>query len=88
MSSKNTLIVNFEDPRFRNLNLDLLNKIYEIYLEELLPDKNHYIVLDEVQGIEGWEKFARFLREAKKPMFLLAVPLQNYCPRILYSFKR
>jgi len=63
--SKDTLIVNFEDPRFRNLNLDLLNKIYEIYLEEVLPDKNHYVVLDEVQEIEGWEKFARFLKEAK-----------------------
>ena len=63
---KNTLIVNFEDPRFRNLNLELLNKIYEIYLEELLPDRNHYVVLDEVQEIEGWEKFARFLKEAKK----------------------
>ena len=66
VSPKNSLIVNFEDPRFRNLNLDLLNKIYEIYLEELLPDETHYVVLDEVQEIEGWEKFARFLSEAKK----------------------
>ena len=64
--SKNTLIVNFEDPRFRNLSLDLLNKIYEIYLEELLPEGTQYVVLDEVQEIEGWEKFARFLSEAKK----------------------
>jgi len=66
VSPKNILIVNFEDPRFGNLNLDLLNKIYEIYLEELLPDEIHYVVLDEVQEIEGWEKFARFLSEAKK----------------------
>lgn len=63
---KNTLIVNFEDPRFKNLNLESLNKIYEVYLDEALPDKNHYVVLDEVQEIDGWEKFARFLSEARK----------------------
>lgn len=60
------LIVNFEDPRLKNLNLDLINKIYEIYLTELNPSKKHYVILDEVQFIEGWEKFARFLQENKK----------------------
>ncbi len=66
MEQKNTLIVNFEDPRFMELSLDTLNKIYETYLDELLPDENHYVVLDEVQEVPGWEKFARFLSEAKK----------------------
>lgn len=65
-NSKDILIVNFEDPRLRDLNLELLNKIYEVYLEEILPAKEHYVILDEVQEIEGWEKFARFLSEAKK----------------------
>src|SRR3989344_1013372 len=60
------LIVNFEDPRLNNLNLDLLNKIYEIYLTELNPSKKHHVILDEVQLIDGWEKFARFLHENKK----------------------
>jgi len=60
------LIINFEDPRLKNLNLDLLNKIYEIYLTELNPSEKHYVILDEIQIIEGWEKFARFLHENKK----------------------
>lgn len=60
------LIINFEDPRFRNLNLDTLNKIYEVYMTELNPSNRHYVVLDEVQVIDGWEKFARFLHENKK----------------------
>ena len=60
------LLVNFEDPRLNNLNLDLLNKIYEIYLTELNPSKKHYVILDEIQLIDGWEKFARFLHENKK----------------------
>lgn len=63
---KNTLVVNFEDPRFRNLNLELLDKIYEVYQEELQPDREHCVILDEVQEVEGWEKFARYLHEAKK----------------------
>lgn len=65
---KNILIVNFEDPRFKNLDLDLLNIIYEMYLTELQPDKNHLVILDEVQNVVGWEKFARFLHENKKIM--------------------
>ena len=64
--AKNILIVNFEDPRFISVTLESLNRIYEVYLEELLPDPEHYVVLDEVQEIEGWEKFARFLSEARK----------------------
>lgn len=63
---KNALIVNFEDPRFSHLDLNLLNQIYEIYLEELLPDKEHYVILDEVQEINGWERFVLFLHEAKR----------------------
>ena len=66
LDEKNTLVVNFEDPRFRNPNLELLDRIYEVYQEELQPDEGHYVILDEVQEVEGWEKFARFLHEAKK----------------------
>lgn len=65
------LIVNFEDPRFRNLNLEILNKIYEVYITELNPSKEHYIVFDEVQAIEGWEKFVRYLHENKKTHVLV-----------------
>jgi len=66
IKKEDLLIINFEDPRFKNLDLDLLNKIYEIYLTELMPNSTHFVILDEVQVIEGWEKFARFLHESKK----------------------
>lgn len=68
---EDTLIVNFEDPRFKNLNLELLNKIYETYLTEMNPKKEHYVVLDEIQVVEDWEKFARFLHESKKAQVFL-----------------
>lgn len=62
---ENSLIVNFEDPRFRNLSSEVLNKIYEVYLDEMNPGKKPWVVLDEVQEVEGWERFARFLHESK-----------------------
>lgn len=64
---ENILIVNFEDPRFRGLNLELLNRIYEIYLTEIeTTSEEQYVVLDEVQVIDGFEKFARYLQENRR----------------------
>jgi len=66
VSKSNILYVNFEDSRFLGeYSLDLLNNIYEIYLENLAPDKKPTIFFDEVQNIGGWEKFARSLNERK-----------------------
>lgn len=63
---KNSLIVNFEDPRFPpGLDSKELYKIYETYLKKLEPS-NPIIVLDEVQTVKGWEKFTRYLVEAEK----------------------
>jgi len=63
---KDSLIVNFEDPRFRYpMTSEDLFGMYEIYLKHLAPSKP-LVVLDEVQNVEGWEKFVRFLLETKK----------------------
>lgn len=66
VNKEDILIVNFEDPRFTGLDLEALNKIYETYLTEFSPSKKHYVILDEVQVVTAWEKFARFLHENKK----------------------
>ena len=71
LKEENTLVVNFEDPRFKNLDLELLDTIYETYMEELQVEGGHLVVLDEVQEIEGWEKFARYLQEAKRGHVLI-----------------
>ena len=56
----NTLYVNFEDPKFYNsLNLELLDKIWEAYFDYLDPRGKVYLVLDEIQKIEGWEHWVR-----------------------------
>lgn len=64
---KNTLYVNLEDPRFwGSLSLKFLNDLFETYVEYLKPDRMPYVFIDEVQHVTGWEKFVRFLQEARK----------------------
>ena len=67
ISKNDILYVNFEDSRFLGEHsLDLLNRIYEVYLENLAPNRKPVIFLDEIQNITGWEKFVRGLNERKK----------------------
>ncbi|MEA1986554.1 MAG: ATP-binding protein [Candidatus Marinimicrobia bacterium] len=65
----NILFVNFEDPLFYdNLNLNLLDNIYETYLEYLNPKGKIYLFLDEVQNINAWEKWVLKFYETNKNM--------------------
>lgn len=62
---KNSLIINLEDPRFtRQLTAQDLHQLFEVYLQNLNPT-NPIIILDEVQNVKGWERFVRYLLEAK-----------------------
>ncbi|NOR48898.1 MAG: AAA family ATPase [Methanosarcinaceae archaeon] len=58
-----TLIVNFEDERFRQRDLDLLIDIYNTYREKVKPKSTPFIFLDEIQNIPEWERFARGVHE-------------------------
>lgn len=69
---KETLIINFEDPRFVELKVDVLQEIYETYLEFLSPNGTPYIFLDEVQEIEGWEKWVRMIQELQKAKIVVS----------------
>jgi len=63
--SKDALIINFEDPRFPpEITLEDLNRIYETFLKHINPNPK-YVVLDEIQYVEKWEKFVRFLVDPK-----------------------
>ncbi|MFN3527672.1 MAG: ATP-binding protein, partial [Candidatus Altarchaeaceae archaeon] len=72
VNPENTLYVNFEDRRFYNLSLELLNKIYETYLEYLRPKGKVYIFLDEIQNVNMWEKFVRTLHERKEAQVFIS----------------
>ncbi|RLI90534.1 MAG: ATPase, partial [Candidatus Altiarchaeales archaeon] len=61
---RNILYVNFEETKFdETLDRKFLWKIYEAFLEIIKPESKPFILLDEVQEIEGWEKVVRTLHE-------------------------
>ncbi|MCG2712075.1 MAG: ATP-binding protein [Candidatus Omnitrophica bacterium] len=63
----NTLYVNFEDPKFYNfLNVDLLDNIWQAYIDYLKPKGKVYLVLDEVQKVQGWEHWVRSKYDRKE----------------------
>ena len=67
LRKEESLVINFEDPRFPdNLEVKDLIKIYEVYLENLKPSRNQIVILDEIQRVKRWERFTRFLKENKK----------------------
>jgi len=66
VDKKNTLIINFEDPRFSKLDVSLLQKIYETYLEFLSPKDTPYVFLDEVQEVDKWQKWVLSMQELQK----------------------
>ncbi|MEA1936672.1 MAG: AAA family ATPase, partial [Patescibacteria group bacterium] len=58
VNPKNTLYLNFEEPSFGgSLELKLLIKIFDAYLEFYNPKGKIYLFLDEVQLVKNWEKF-------------------------------
>ena len=72
ISRNNILMVNFEDPRFTELDTKILQKIYEVYLEFLNPKGDVFIFLDEVQEVSGWEKWVRTIYELKKAKLVIS----------------
>ncbi len=58
------LYINFEDERLNGIKVDELQLIIDCY-KELYPNNTPILYLDEIQVIEGWEKFARRLADSK-----------------------
>lgn len=66
VNPKNTLYLNFEEPSFvGSLELKLLIKIFDAYLEFYNPKGKIYLFLDEVQLVKNWEKFVVSLYDRK-----------------------
>ena len=57
--------VNFEDERLLEMTSADLNTILEIGLELSGTENKPYLFLDEIQNIDGWEKFVRRIADMK-----------------------
>ena len=65
---ENILYINFEDERISMMKAEELGDIIDSYNE--MYDKTPIIYLDEIQNIDGWEKFARRLADSKYRVFV------------------
>ncbi len=80
---KDILIVNFEDPRWSELNVQLLENIYQTYREYIVPKGKPYIFLDEVQELPKWEKWVRMMHELSKAKIVVSGSNANLLSREL-----
>ena len=62
------IYINFEDERLAEFSLNDFNDLLSVQAE--LSDKTGYFFLDEIQNIEGWEKFARRMADSKEHTFI------------------
>lgn len=62
------LYLNFEDDRLAQFEMEDFNLILEAHAE--MYDKRPMLFLDEAQNVEGWEKFARRLADAKYSVWM------------------
>jgi predicted AAA+ superfamily ATPase len=72
LKKDNLLYVNFEDPRFASLDTQLMNQIFSTYKEFLAPQGEVTVFMDEVQEVEGWEKWIRMMHELKKAKLIIS----------------
>lgn len=65
--SENAIYINLEDDRLYPLQLADLNDFIESYYELYPKNRNHkvYFFIDEIQLVEGWEKFVRRLLDSE-----------------------
>jgi predicted AAA+ superfamily ATPase len=73
VDKKDILFVNLEDPRFVNhLDLELLEKIKDVYMEYVSPLKKPFIFLDEIQNIPNFEKWLNKEYELKNSVLTIS----------------
>ncbi len=65
ISSSQIIYVNFEDERLLEIGVDDLNTILEIGIEFSGSKGKPYLFLDEIQNVDGWERFVRRVADMK-----------------------
>ena len=61
------LFINLEEPLFASeYSIDLLERIYRTYREQINPVGKCWLFLDEIQNIPGWESWVRGRNESEE----------------------
>lgn len=72
LDPKETLFINFEDRRFKDFSVNILDEILDTYLEFIKPASTPYVFVDEVQLIDRWERWARTMNELQKAKLIVS----------------
>lgn len=72
VDKRNILIINFEDPRFPEMDAKGLDEVFKIYLEFLEPKGELFVFLDEIQEVASWEKWVTTMHELKKANLIVS----------------
>ncbi len=65
--------MSFEETKFEEtLDRAFLGKIYGAFLEIIRPDRKPFVLLDEVQEVDGWERFVRTLHEKNEARIIVS----------------
>ncbi|WP_338604437.1 ATP-binding protein [Sulfolobus tengchongensis] len=60
---RDTLVIKLDDERLTEVNYNTLLRILSLYEINIKKGNNFYILIDEVQEVEGWERIVRGLAE-------------------------
>jgi len=72
LEKEQTLYVNFEEPRLEAyMSTEFLDDLYETYRHYMNKDKLAVLVLDEIQAVPKWEKWARIMLEKNEKVKLI-----------------
>lgn len=66
------LYINFEDERLINFEVTDFDLLYEVYLESFPESDKHYLFLDEIQEVDGWERWVNRRHAEKRIKFIVS----------------
>lgn len=90
-NKESSLYIDFEDERLRDVELDDLDLIKESFFElkpHLIDTKKVFFLLDEVQNIDGWERFARRITERENITVYAAGSSSKITPKNIHTSLR
>ncbi len=88
---ENALYIDFEDERLNGFQLKDFEKLRESFLElkpHLINQQEIVYLLDEVQNIEGWEKFSRRMIEKEKAKVFVTGSSSKMMPQEIHTSLR
>ncbi|MDG6220472.1 MAG: ATP-binding protein [Candidatus Thermoplasmatota archaeon] len=76
------MYVNLDDPTFKEATLQ---DIYQAYEELMTPVEKKYLFLDEVQNMEGWEKWVKKMYDSHEQVKIVVTGSNSSLLRTEYS---